>query len=104
MRTTSPIAATASAALTATGKVKFSPPDPAAVPGGIASSPAAADADSCATDRKTLEVAIEAFFVSFGRVPANEQELVDAEMIREPFASYDVELGEVVPGDGSACP
>jgi hypothetical protein len=57
----------------------------------------------CAPDRRTLEVAIEAYQAQFGSVPDNEQVLVDAGMIRTSFVTYDVVYGEIVPGDGSPC-
>jgi competence protein ComGC len=59
--------------------------------------------DGCAVDRRTLEVAIEAYTLQFGSPPDNEQQLVDAEMLRTRSESYDVVYGEIVPGDGSPC-
>jgi hypothetical protein len=57
----------------------------------------------CAPDRRTLEVAIEAYQARFGSLPDNERVLIDAGMIRTSFDTYDVVYGDIVSGDGSPC-
>lgn len=44
----------------------------------------------CPDDVRTLSVAVEAFFAANGRYPANEAELVSAQMIRAEFGTYDL--------------
>lgn len=69
-----------------------------AVPASIVARP-----EDCAQDRRSLEVAVEAYQARFGSLPDNEQVLIDAGMIRTGFATYDVVYGEIVPGDRSPC-
>jgi hypothetical protein len=70
---------------------------------GVGSEPIGASPGTCDTERRILETAIEAFAARTGRLPDNEQELLDAEIIGASFESYDVVYGEIVPGDGSPC-
>lgn len=68
-----------------------------------AASGQAAD-EACAIDRQTLETAVEAYELLNGSLPANQQELLDAQMIREPSERFDVTSdGAVIPVPGSPC-
>ena len=63
----------------------------------------AADA-GCTLDRQTLATAVEAYELLNGSLPANEQELLDAQMIREPSERFDVTAdGAVIPASGGPC-
>lgn len=69
-----------------------------------ASAPAAASDAGCDLDRSTLTTAIELFVALNGEPPTSEQELVDAQMIREPTENYDIDAdGEIVAPPGSPC-
>lgn len=60
--------------------------------------------DDCTTARRTLEVAVEAFFAQNGELPRAENDLVTGGMLREPLTSHD--LGpdaSVVPAPGGGC-
>ena len=57
----------------------------------------------CRGMRATLEVAIEAFEASEGRLPANAQELVDAGLLQDLPADFEVVDGEIVASPGSGC-
>jgi hypothetical protein len=70
---------------------------------GAATPAAGSSAERCRVDYTTLQVAIEAFAAQFGAEPENERQLVEAQMLRERFDSYDVVYGKIVPGDGSDC-
>jgi hypothetical protein len=79
---------------------------PAAVPGSGCEEfiPYPVAPDECATQRRTLEVAIEAYRARFGSDPDNEQVLVDATFLPTTTSKfYDVVYGEIVPGDNSPC-
>lgn len=70
-----------------------------------AAAPGQATGAACAIDRQTLETAIEAYELLNGSRPTSEQELVDAQMIRELSANFDVSAdGALVTASGSACP
>ncbi|HSP28397.1 MAG TPA: hypothetical protein VLN74_07595 [Ilumatobacteraceae bacterium] len=63
----------------------------------------AADA-ACTLDRQTLAAAVEAYELLNGSLPASEQELLDAQMIREPSERFDVTAdGALIPAPGSPC-
>lgn len=58
----------------------------------------------CEVDRRTLEVAIEAYFAQNGAYPASETDLTDARMIRAEFDTYDVGAdGSIVRVAAVAC-
>jgi hypothetical protein len=64
----------------------------------------AADA-ACTIDRQTLESAVETYELLNGSRPTSEQELVDAQMIREPSERFEITAdGVVVPAPASPCP
>ena len=70
-----------------------------------AGAPGQAAEAACTIDRQTLETAVEAYELLNGSLPANQQELLDAQMIREPSERFDVTAeGAVIPVPGSPCP
>lgn len=70
----------------------------------IAGGPGDADAAGCETDHQTLLTAIEAYEILNGALPASQQELVDAQMIRELSVRFEITPdGALVPGPGSPC-
>jgi hypothetical protein len=69
-----------------------------------AGAPGQAVGVACSADRQTLETAIEAYELLTGSVPTSQQELVDAQMIRELSPNFDVGVdGALVPAPGSSC-
>lgn len=61
-------------------------------------------ADDCATQRRTLEVAIEAFFAQNGVLPATQGDLVASGLLRIEFEQFDLGDGaEVVAVPDGAC-
>jgi hypothetical protein len=63
----------------------------------------AADA-ACTLDRQALEAAAETYELLNGAPATSQQELVDAQMIREPSVRFDIAAdGTVVPAPGSPC-
>lgn len=59
---------------------------------------------ACTIDRQTIETAVEAYEVLNGTRPTTQQELMDAQMIRELSVSFEVDAdGVVVPVPGSPC-
>ncbi|MGB8862098.1 MAG: hypothetical protein WCC60_22775 [Ilumatobacteraceae bacterium] len=58
------------------------------------------DEDACAIERKTLEVASEAYAAQFGVAPASEAELVTAGFLRSEMVEYDLQGGAVVAVSG----
>ena len=64
----------------------------------------AADA-ACTIDRQTLQSAVETYQLLNGSLPTSEQELVDAQMIREPSERFEITAdGAVIGAPGSPCP
>lgn len=69
---------------------------------GVAAVPVAATL-SCDTERRTLEVAIEAYTLLVGGAPPTEAGLV-GDYIREESTLFDLDAtGAIVPAPGSAC-
>lgn len=63
----------------------------------------AADA-ACTVDRQTLELAVETYELLNGALPSTQQELLDAQMIRELSVRFELDAdGSVVPAPGSPC-
>ncbi|MBI5090526.1 MAG: hypothetical protein HZB15_17160 [Actinobacteria bacterium] len=57
---------------------------------------------ACQADRATLEVAIEAYVALYGDAPVDEQQLVDAGLLRDVVPGWDLGAnGAVVPA--AAC-
>jgi hypothetical protein len=62
-----------------------------------------AKAQLCDTERKTLEVAVEAYVAMNGDVPATEADLIPM-LLRTEVTGYDLDAaGNVLPAPGSAC-
>lgn len=61
--------------------------------------------DECPIERKTLEIATEAFFAQYGRFPESEDELVEVELVREATGIYsvDADTGEITRVPGVPC-
>ncbi len=79
-----------------------------AVPGGdcdgIELVPEPAQPDDCDSDRRTLEVAAEAYHAQRGEWPAEEIDLVTSGMLRTESAGYDLGAGGlVVAAPGGSC-
>ncbi len=69
-----------------------------------AGAPGEASDVACTIDRQTLESAVETYELLNGTLPTAQQELLDAQMIRELSVRYDVTAdGTVVPATGSPC-
>ncbi len=59
---------------------------------------------ACSVDHQTIQTAIEAYELLNGALPASQQELVDAQLIREPSVRFEVSPeGVVVASPGSPC-
>jgi hypothetical protein len=64
----------------------------------------AARSDLCATDKGTLETAIEVFVTMNPGVTVSEQALVDAHLLKTTSQVWDVDAaGALVPAPGSGC-
>jgi len=70
----------------------------------VAANEAQLSDDECVVDRRTLEVTVELYRDRFGVVPASEQDLVDASILRNLSENFDVTAdGRVVPSPDGAC-
>jgi hypothetical protein len=69
----------------------------------VAGAPAAANAAACDAERQTLELAVEAYTLLNGAAPGSLDELVEAQIVREPSTLYDVTAGTVVPNTDGPC-
>ena len=59
---------------------------------------------ACTIDQQTLQSAADAYELLNGAVPTSQQELVDAQLIRELSVRFDVNAdGIIVPAPGSPC-
>lgn len=87
------------------------PAEPAGGTGGIGgaievAAGALGDADvaACSADLQTIQMAVDAYELLNGALPASEQDLVDAQLIREPSALFEISPdGTVVAPAGSPC-
>jgi hypothetical protein len=69
-----------------------------------AAAPGQASDTACTMDRQMLESAVEAYELLNGALPTNQQELLDAQMIREPSVRFEVSAdGAVIASPGSPC-
>jgi general secretion pathway protein G len=59
--------------------------------------------NSCETDQRTMEVAIEAYFAANGGTVVTEQDLVDEELIRALSDNTDVSGTDVIAQPGGDC-
>jgi hypothetical protein len=65
---------------------------------------AGADAAACDLDRRALEDASELYLVLNGSLPPTQSALVEAQILREPSARFEITAeGVIVPGPGSPC-
>jgi hypothetical protein len=63
-----------------------------------------ADVAACSVDHQTIQTAVEAYELLNGALPTNQQELVDAQLIREPSLRFEISPeGAVVASPGSPC-
>ena len=70
----------------------------------IAGAPGDAAVAGCTIDRETLGTAVQAYELLNGAVPTSQQDLLDAQMIREVSVRYEISAdGVVVPAAGSPC-
>jgi hypothetical protein len=56
----------------------------------------------CTSERRAVEIAVQAFEITSGRPPASEDELVP-DWLRRQSTLFDVAAGVVVPADDSPC-
>jgi hypothetical protein len=69
-----------------------------------AAAPGEASDAACTIDRRTLESAVEAYWLINGEPPASQQELLDSQMIRELSERFEVSAdGAVVPAPTGSC-
>lgn len=62
------------------------------------------DAEECVVDRRTLEVAVDAFVAEYGAKPESEQDLVDGYVLRDLSENFDLAAdGSIVPSPDGAC-
>lgn len=63
-----------------------------------------ADGAACSVDLQTVQAAVEAYELLNGALPASQQELVDAQLIREPSTRFEISPeGAIVASPGSPC-
>ena len=63
-----------------------------------------ADVAACSVDHQTIQTAVDAYELLNGVLPASEQDLVDAQLIREPSVLFEISPeGAVVASPGSPC-
>jgi hypothetical protein len=87
------------------------PAPPAAGAGGLGdavevAAGAVGDADvaACSIDQETIQTAVDAYELLNGALPASQQELVDAQLIREPSVRFEISPeGAVVASPGGPC-
>ena len=111
---TSTASASVDGDLVAVGAAPTPAPPPAPIGDGVGSlgdavevaagAPGQASDAACAVDRQTLATAIEAYELLNGALPTSQQELLDAQVIRELSVRFDITPeGALVPGPGSPC-
>ena len=70
----------------------------------MAQAPGEADIAACDIDQQTLQTAIETYEILNGALPTSQQDLLDAQMIRELSVRFEITPdGGLVPGPGSPC-
>ncbi len=70
-----------------------------------AAAPGDASGAACGVDRRTLELAAETYELLTGSAPTSQQELLDAQIIRELSVRFEIGAdGTVVPAPASPCP
>lgn len=63
-----------------------------------------ADAAACTADRQALQAATETYEILNGTLPTSQQELLDAQMIREVSVRFEITAeGDIVAAPGSLC-
>jgi hypothetical protein len=63
-----------------------------------------ADVAACSVDHQTIQAAVDAYELLNGELPTNQQDLVDAQLIREPSVRFEISpVGAVVASPGSPC-
>ncbi len=63
-----------------------------------------ADVAACSVDHQTIQTAVDTYELLNGELPASQQELVDAQLIREPSVRFEISSeGAVVAPPGSPC-
>jgi len=69
-----------------------------------AGAPAQANAAACDVDRQTIGTAVELFAATTGADPTSEQDLVDAGILQDVMAGWDLASdGSIVPAPDGAC-
>lgn len=70
-----------------------------------AGAPGQANAAACTLDRSTLESAVDLYATLNGAHPSSEDDLLTAQLIREPSTLHDIDpTGHVVAAPTSGCP
>jgi hypothetical protein len=63
-----------------------------------------ADVAACSIDHQTIQTAVEAYELLNGALPTSQQELVEAQLMRELSVRFEIGPdGAVVPAPGSPC-
>ena len=69
-----------------------------------AGAPGEADDTACTLDQQTLQSAVDTYELLEGALPTSQQELLDAQMIRELSVRFEINAeGVIVPSAGSPC-
>lgn len=69
-----------------------------------AAAPGEASDAACTIDRQTLDSAVEAYELLNGALPTSQQDLLDAQLIREPSVRFEVTAdGAVMASPASPC-
>lgn len=69
-----------------------------------ADAPGDAGDAACTLDRQTLQSAVDTYELLNGALPTSQQDLLDAQMIRELSVRFEVSTGgDIVPAPGSPC-
>jgi hypothetical protein len=59
---------------------------------------------ACETDRRTLEIAVEAYWAMTGVAPASEAELVSQQILRTEIQGFDLDAaGNIVAAPAAIC-
>lgn len=86
------------------GVVRALPDGPCTAEALGATGPTASDASDCESQRRTLEIGVEAYSLKFGELPRSEKDLVTSGLLRDVSPGFDLdEDATVVPAPGGGC-
>lgn len=78
--------------------------DDGASTGGLSNLGEPSNAAVCQVNRGVLEVAVQAYEISFGSAPADQQQMLDSGLLTEPVPNFTVSAGPdgaVITGEGA---